>query len=150
MNKQEIGAALDSLASDVAVTMFDLARQYREFGHDGVLKQGVDTPHRARAQIVAWIQTYNAANGAGTAQTFLASCLTAAGSSKTLATIDSALAALEAQCLVLVNHVNNDAWTWDQVATAVEAAVAPPATVELSFARLPIPANYLTVWGESW
>lgn len=150
MNSRTIGEALDGLSDDVITHARLLVAQYREFAVIGVLKQAVDTPHRARAQVTAWIAGYNAANGAGTAQTFLASCLTAAGSAKTLATIDNAIAAIEAQCLVLVNHVNNDGWTWDQVATAIEGAVSVPASVELSYSQLPIPNGYTTVWGEAW
>lgn len=150
MSKRDIGDALDSLQADVTAAVLDFVKQYRTYGHVDVLKQGVDTPHRARAQIVAWQADYNARNGAGTAGPFLASCLTAAGSSKTLAQIDAAIATLEAQCLVLVNHVKNDGWTFDQVAAAIEAAVVKPASEALSFARLPIPANYVTVWGDTW
>jgi hypothetical protein len=151
MNKREVGEALDRLESDVRVNARDLVAQYRKFpANFGVLKQAVDTPRRARAQISAWISAYNAANGAGTAQTFLASCLTVAGSTKTLASIDTALASLESQAQALVNHRNNDGWTWDQIAAAVESGVSLPTDADLSYDRLPIPAGYTTVWGEPW
>ncbi|MEO8466229.1 MAG: hypothetical protein ABI640_12870 [Gammaproteobacteria bacterium] len=149
MTKTQIGNALDSLTTDVIATVIDLVRQYRAFGLVGALKQGVDTPHRARIQVTAWMADYNARNGSGAAA-FLASCLTAAGSTKTLSTIDAALATVESQCLVLVNHVKNDAWTFDQVAAAIEAQVPKPVVELLSFGQLPIPANYTTVWGEPW
>lgn len=150
MNKREIGEALDNLQADVVAFVLDSVRQYREQGGDGTLKQGVDTPHRARAQVTAWVADYNARNGPGTALPFLASCLTAAGSSKTVASIDAALATLESQCLVLVNHVKNDGWTMSQVASAIEAQVVKMAAEALSFSSLPIPVNYTTVWGDPW
>ncbi len=150
MRNQDIGAALDDLTNDVVSQTLSLVWQYRVSKNPGVLKQAVDTPHRARAQIAAWIADYNSRNGAGTAQTFLAACLTAAGSSKTLQQIDTALAALESQCLVLVNHVKNDGWTWAQVATAIETGIAKPVYESLSYAALPIPAGYVTVWGDPW
>lgn len=150
MRQVEIGAALDSLESDVRTTVLWLAAQYRQHPVATVLKQSVDTPHRARAQITAWIANYNARHGGSGGSAFLAVCLTAAQSSKTLATIDIALAALEAQAQVVVGHVNNDGWTWDQVATAIEAAIVPAVEESLSFRELPIPSGYTTVWGEPW
>lgn len=150
MRKTDIGAALDDLTSDVIRLTLDLVRQYRISGNAGVLKQAVDTPHRARAQIAAWISSYNAANGANSAQTFLASCLAAVGSASTLSQIDSALSALESQALALVNHVKSDGWTWNQVASAIESAISAPSAVQFTYASLPIPAGYTTVWSEPW
>lgn len=150
MNKREIGEALDNLAVDVRRHVLSLTAQYRASALSSTLKQAVDTPHRARAQISAWIVEYNSRNGAGTAQTFLASCLAAVGSTKTLATIDASLTALESQAQTLVNHVTNDAWTWAQVASAIEAQIAPPTIESLSYDSLPIPAGYVTVWGDPW
>lgn len=150
MNKLEIGLALDSLTQDVKRNAADLVRQYRRRGLVGVLKQGVDAPHRARAQVTAWIQDYNSRNGAGSAQVFLTSCLVAAGSTQTLASIDAELAQQENSAQVIVNHVNNDGWTWDQVATALESALVPEVVKQFEYERLPIPAGYTTVWGEPW
>jgi hypothetical protein len=150
MNRREIGAALDVLTDDVVLRVRELTRQYRDFGLPGVLKQAVDTPHRARAQITAWAVGYNQRNGANTAVPFLDACLTAAGSTKTVAQIDAALATLESQAQVLVSRVNNSGWTWEQVASAIEAAFAPPPSEQFTYADLPIPAGYTTVWGDAW
>lgn len=151
-SRASIGNALDQLTADVKDHARALATQSRAQPQPykaALLKQAVDTPHRARAQVQAWIVAYNAANGAGTAQTFLAQCLTAAGSSKTLAQIDNALAALETQAQTVVTNVAQG-WTWDQVADWIEANVSPDANPGFTYERLPIPANYTTVWGESW
>lgn len=150
MRQREIGEALDGLSADMIARTVELTRQFRAHALIGVLKQAVDTPHRARAQIAAWIVDYNQRNGAGAAQTFLAQCLTASGSAKTLAQIDSALSAAEAQAQILVGHVNNDGWTWDQVASAIEAQFTLAPGVSFEYARLPLPAGYTTVWGEPW
>lgn len=150
MKNADIGAALDGLTEAVKARTLQLVAEYRFFGHVNVLKQAVDTPHRARTQIAAWVAEYNGRHGAGTAQTFLAACLTAAGSEKTLAQIDNAIAAVETQAQVLVSHVQNDAWTWDQVASAIEAQISVAAQESFTFAQLPIPVGYTTVWGESW
>ena len=152
-SKLAIGTALDQLTADVktnALRLVSQARAQPEPYTTALMKQAVDTPHRARAQIMAWLVEYNVKNGAGTAQTLLQQCLTAAGSTATLASIDAALAVLEAQCLVLVNHVKNDGWTWVQVATAMEAAIPAVPVVAFDYSQLPIPAGYVTVWGQPW
>jgi hypothetical protein len=115
-----------------------------------LMKQALDTPHRARAQVAAWISGYNSRNGAGSAQAFIALCLQAAGSTATLQSIDAALATLEAQALVLVNRVRNDSWTWARVATAIDAQVAPDPDEPFDYTRLPIPDGYRTVFDEPW
>lgn len=150
MNQRQIGEALDELTQHVIEHVRDLTRQYRVHKLPGLLKQAVDTPHRARAQVAAWIATYNASNGAGQAQAFLSACLVAAGSTRTLAQIDAALAALESQAQVLVGRVRNDGWTWDQIASAIEAQFTPPASERFTYADLPIPAGYTTIWGDPW
>lgn len=150
-NKIDLGRALLDLEFDVKCDIARLTADYRRVGDISVLKQSVDTPHRARAQVAAWIAGYNSKNGAGAGQSLLAEALAAAGSSKTLDDIDTALSALESQAAVLIAHVENDGWTWDQVAAAVESALpAPPADVEFSFRQLPIPPGYTTAWGEPW
>ena len=149
MNRREIGEALDRLEADVRDHVRDLTEQYRRFGVPMLLKQAVDTPHRARMQVTAWIVEYNSRNGAGSAQTFLTECLTAAGSTKTVASIDAALAALENGAQTLVTNVGSG-WTWDQVASAIEASINPAPSESFSYADLPIPAGYLTVWGEPY
>jgi len=159
MRTAEIGAALDRLVADVKAQAVDLVRQYRSVDAPPIvravyeislLKQAVDTPHRARAQIAAWIAEHNARNGAGAAQTFLAQCLAAAGSAKTLATIDAEIVAMESQAQVVVGRVANDGWTWQQVAVAIESAMASPPESDFTYTRLPIPSGYTTVWGEPW
>lgn len=160
MTKRDIGEALDSLAEDVRQQMLALTRQYREMTWPpmveqmykiALIKQAVDTPRRAKSQIQNWITQYNSRNGAGTAQTFLQECLTAFGSSKTLASINAEITIGETFAQGLVNNVNNSGWTFDQVAAAIEARVSPPLPEEaFTYQRLPIPAGYVTVWGEPW
>lgn len=162
MKQHEIGAALDHLADDVRQQELNLTAQYRAVSTSAeiplihkdrmriaLIKQAVDTPHRARAQLQAWITAYNAANGEGTAQTFLAACLKAGGSVKTLASINAELAAIEAQAQTVVTNVAGG-WTWDQAAAAVESAPSVAADSDFSYDRLPIPGGYVTVWGEPW
>jgi hypothetical protein len=150
MNKLEIGLAVDSLPNDVRRNAANLVRQYRRRGLVELLRQAVDTPSRARAQFAAWISEYNARNGAGTAQTFLAECLVAAASPTTLAQINSDLAAIEMAAQAIVTRVTNDGWTWEQVAVAAEAAFASAIIESFDYSRLPIPAGYRTVWGDPW
>lgn len=151
--KAQIGYALDQLVNDVKDHILEAIAQAKAFDDPqktALMKQALTLPNLARAQVTAWMAGYDAKNGANAARTFLAACLTAAGSTATLASIDTALAALEAQALVLVNHRKNDGWTWDQIIAAVEAAVAAAPVVQFTYDRLPIPAGYQTVWGESW
>jgi hypothetical protein len=150
MRNAEIGAAIDELGDDVKRRAVALVGQYRRRGSVATLKQAVDTPHRARAQLTAWIADYNSRNGAGSAQTFLAQCLTAAGSTKTLGQVNAELAALEAQAQNVVDRVATDGWTWEQVASAIEAQIAPDPAEAFDYTRLPIPAGYVTVWNEPW
>lgn len=82
------------------------------------LTRAVNMPRRARARITTWIAGYDAINGAGSAQTFLASCLSIAGT-VTLSEIDAELTMLENQAQILINN-NQSGWTLDQVATAIE------------------------------
>lgn len=160
MTRAEIGAALDSLAEDVRQQMLSLTKQYREMVFTPIsaqvhrialIKQAVDTPRRAKAQITNWISQYNARHGAGSAQTFLQACLTEYGSSKTLASITAEITTGETFAQGLVNSVNNSGWTFDQVASAIEAQIAPPVADEpFTYQILPIPEGYVTAWGEPW
>lgn len=160
MTKRDIGEALDNLAEDVRQQMLSLTKQYREMAWPpmveqmykiALIKQAVDTPRRASAQIQNWIAQYNSRKGAGTAQTFLQECLTAFGSSRTLASINAEIATGMTFAQSLVNNVNNSGWTFDQVAAAIEAQVSPPIPDEtFTYQVLPIPAGYVTVWGEPW
>lgn len=153
--KIEIGEALDRLALDVEALVLDLVAQYRDPNipnAEDAIKQAVDTPQRAKAQITEWIDQYDArpGNSSGDGQLFLTECLVAAGSTKTIASINSEITTLENQAATLVDNVNNNAWTWDQVADAIEAAFAKEPEEEFSFRQLPIPSGYTTVWGEPW
>lgn len=154
--KAEIGVALDELANEVVIQVLSLVTQYRnpEFSHlsEDMIKQAVDTPQRAKAQITEWIDLYDArpGNSPGDGQTFLNECLTAAGSAKTVGSINTEITTLETQAQTLVDNVNNSAWTWDQVADAIEAQFAREAEEEFSFRQLPIPSGYTTVWGDPW
>lgn len=156
MRPAQIGSALAALVDDVKANTADLVRQYRAVDapamvkarHEiALLKQAVDTPHRARAQVAAWVAGYNGRNGAGKAAEFLNACLAAAGSSATIAQIDAELAALEAQALVIVGRVNNDGWTWEQVAGAIESQFQRATSEHFDYSRLPLPAGYTDVWG---
>ena len=154
MRKADIGNAIDSLGNDVRAHVRDLVSQYRKFSDQSfaptLMKQALDTPHRAQAQIAAWIADYETRNGAGTAAAFLSSCLTAAGSAKTLAQVNADLAALVSQAATLVSNVQTKGWLWDRVATAIETQVNPTAEERFSYAELPIPDGYTTVFGEPW
>lgn len=149
MSQADIGRALDTLADDVKRHVIDLVGQYRDADTVGTLKQAIDTPHRARAQIAAWIAGYDARNGAATATTFLNDCLAAAGSAKTLPDVNAELAALEAQAQTLVDNVNGG-WTWEQAADAIEAQLAPDPEDVFDYSRLEIPDGYITVWGDPY
>lgn len=148
MKQKEIGLALDRLSEDVKEHSVDLVHQYRASGLIGVLKQAVDTPKRARAQIQNWMQEYDSKNGSGSAQSFLSACLTAANSTKTLTNVNSELAALETQAQTIVNNIQNNGWTWDQAATAIENSIGNEET--FTYSELPIPEGYITIWGEPY
>src|SRR5690606_1192739 len=110
--------------------------------------QAVDTPRRARAQLQEWMRVFNAGSRQQTAQDFLTSALQAAGIEKTLAEVNSELAALESQAETLARRVTQDKWTWDQIADAIEESLAPEPEVTFSFRELPIPQDYKTIWGD--
>lgn len=152
-SKAQIGAALDQLIADVRDDVLGLvseARRQPEPYKTALMKQAVDTPHRAQAQLAAWIAAYNARNGGSGAATFLASCLVAAGSAKTISQLNADLEALAAQAQTLVTNVQTNGWSWDQVATAIEAQIEPEPAESFDYTRLPIPAGYVTVWNEPW
>lgn len=153
MKKRDIGIALDNLTEDVKTQTLWLVQSYRDsagaFNQTDLIKQAVDSPARARAQVQQWIVAYNAKNGAGTAQVFLAECLTAAGSVKTVQSIDAELSGLQAQAQTVVNNVAGG-WTWDQAATAIENAIVVQTDEDFSYLQLPVPDGYITVWGEPW
>lgn len=99
------------------------------------IKRAVDLPHRARARITQAVTTYG--------QPAIVECITAYDG-VTLAEINAELTTLETYAQGLVDHVNNDGWTWDQVATDIEDKVANE-SAEWVF---PLPAGYTDVWGE--
>lgn len=99
------------------------------------IKRAVDMPHRARARI-----DYAIANYGGPA---LNEALTLAGT-VTWSEINAELTILENYAQGLVDHVNIDGWTWDQVADNIEANVEHEADRWV----FPIPPGYLDVWGE--
>lgn len=111
------------------------------------LKRAVDMPHRARIRITEWITTYNAANGAGTGQTFIGQCLALSGG-VTLAEINAEVTTMENFCATLVAAApapyGNGSMTWDQIAASIEANVPHEANDWV----FPLPAGYLDVWGE--
>jgi hypothetical protein len=112
-----------------------------------LIKQAVDSPHRARAQLQGWIDRYDATHGSGAAQTLMSACLLEVGG-PTLAEINSDLALLEQSAQALVDRRNNDGWTWTQIASAIESSITKEDVVEFEYGRLPIPQGYLTIWGE--
>lgn len=149
MTRAEIGAALDRLASDTQNQAADLLNQYRRWGHVGVLKQAIDTPRRMRSQLDAWIADYEQRNGANTAQQFLQSCLVAAGSQRSLASVRQALAALETTASGIVSQQASGA-SWDAVAAAAEQAFPHAAEEQFDLTRMPVAKTYRTAWGEQW
>lgn len=112
------------------------------------LKRAVDMPHRARIRITKWITDYNAQNGAGTAQTFLAQCLSLSSGGVTLAEINAEVASMEAYADTLVAAApaphGNGSMTWDQIAASIESTVPNEANDWV----FPLPSGYLDVWGE--
>jgi hypothetical protein len=102
-----------------------------------MIKRGVDLPHRARWHIDQAIAQY------GQQEVIDAVKLVLGTTSVTLAEINADLAAQEAYALTLVNHVRNDAWTWDQVAADIEANVVNEGQ-RWQFSL----AGYIDVWGE--
>lgn len=149
MNKREIGDGVDRLDEDVRAAVRDLLAQYRAHRLPELLKQAVDAPRRARTQLAAWLASYDKRNGSGAAQ-FLNACLVAAGSSRTIAQVDAALAALDAQMQPLVTGVLSQKWTADELAAALELAAQPDGAEEFVYDKLPIPDDYVTVWSERW
>lgn len=148
-NKIALGQAFIDLEYDVRSDVARLCADYRRVGDVLALKQAVDTPRRVRAQVTAWISSYNAIRGANAAQTLITESLTAAGSALTLAQIDARIATIEAQAQTLVNNVSGG-WTWNQVASAIEGQFNLNQDVEFSFRYLPVPTGYTTIWGDPW
>jgi len=85
------------------------------------LTRAVNMPAKARARIDKWISDYDAINGAGTGQVFIAECLTLAGS-VTLGEINSDLTTLENQADTLITN-NQSGGTLDEMAAAIESAL---------------------------
>src|SRR4030042_4419014 len=78
------------------------------------LKRAVDLPRRARIRIETAIAKYGL--------TKLQQALALDGT-VTVTELNAALTTLETYAQGLYNHVINDAWTWDQVASDIEANV---------------------------
>ena len=151
--RREIGQALDQMRADVLRETADRVAGYRDGNPvfaENEIRQAVDTPARARARVQEWIANYNSANGAGAAQAFLGTCLAAFGSSKTLQDVDDELAALESQAATVVDNVNNNAWTFEQVADWLEQNLPPDPDEDFSYHSLPIPDGYIDVWGNPY
>lgn len=152
MTRAEIGLELDGLADSVRREVYGLVLAYRQaqpVDQVPLIKQSIDSPQRARARLQEWMSSYDARNGAGAAQAFLAACLTAAGSSKTLADVNQELSALEAQAQNVVSQMQSGPWTWADAADWLESNLAPePEPETFAYERLPLPAGYTTVWGE--
>lgn len=157
--KADIGEALDRLATDVEQLVFDLVKAYRESDHVSILaedlmKQALDTPRRAKAQILDWISRFDARDGKadGAGLLFLAECLNAAGSTKTIASINAEITALENRTRTLVTNRTRttDPWTWEQVADAIDGNFSKEPEEVFDFRSLPVPKGYVTVWGEPW
>lgn len=151
MKKAEIGSALDGLAEDVKSQVLHSVADYRDHPtRTEIIRGSVDVPHRAQQQIQLWVDNYNAKNGVGTAAPFLDSCLAAAGSIKTVASVNAEIAALVSQAQSLVNEVNNNGWTWEQVADWLETNVSVEEEEDFTWERLPIPNPYTDIWGDVW
>lgn len=150
MSKRAIGEAMLRLPADVEAETAELVEQYRDRGDQSpaavaLIKHALDTPHRARAQIQAWIDRHDARHGS--AVTFLGEAVELAGG--TLQQINQSLQELEADFRPIVDAVLNGA-QWDDVADAIEAALAEGQGEPLDYRRLPLPADYRTVLGEPY
>lgn len=152
--KAEIGAAAANLIEDMRTNVLSLVGQYRDpiapELAEPLIRQAVDTPHRARARLQNWLAQYDAQHGAGAGVALIDECLIAAGSSETVASLNAALTAAEAQAATLVDNVNNQGWTWDQVADWFDANLYDAVDVDLTYRTLPLPAGYVDVWGDPW
>ncbi len=116
---------------------------YRQLKADGrqaeaieQITRAVNMPRRARERITEWIRVYDLANGVGAAQTFLAGCLTLAGS-VTLGEINGDLTTLETAANNFI-AANQSGGTLDEMATALEAALEN----EANQWQFPFPAGY--------
>ncbi len=159
LTRREIGDALLELRDEIVREALGLVEEYRMPHEDipiivreqiriDIIRKAVDTPSRARACLDEWRARYDARNGTGAATTFLASCLSATGASKTLPDINAEISTLESQALVLVDRVNVDGWPWDQVADEIEAQFSvEEQREEFSYQRLPLPKTRTDVWG---
>jgi len=103
------------------------------------ITRAVNMPNRARARINEWISVYDATNGAGAGQTFIASCLSLAGS-VTLGEINSDLTSLENAASNLIAN-NQSGGTLDEMATALENALEN----EASLWQFPFPGGYTDI-----
>ena len=103
------------------------------------ITRAVNTPRRARERVNEWIRVYNLENGAGAAQTFLAECLSLAGS-VTLPEINSELTTLENQAANLI-ATNQAGGTLDAMATSIEGALEN----ESDLWKFPFPASYTDI-----
>jgi len=152
-SKIEIGQGLDKMEINVIQDILRYVLEYRVPGRgdpEEELKMAVDTPTRVKFCVQKWITRYDAKHGAGSATTFMNECLTLAGSSETAATINAALTALETSLLPMVDNVNNQGWTWDQVADWIEANITLGNLENFSYKKLVVPSSYTTVWGDPW
>ena len=152
-SKVQIGNALSNIREDILKEVRGLAEAYSNPDvpyPDDMVIQAVDTPSRARARVQEWISQYTARNGVGTGLVFLNECLTAAGSVETVASLNAQIAMLEAQAQIVVDGVTNSGWTMAEAATWLINNVPIEQDEEFSYKRLPIPPNYITVWGDTW
>ena len=99
------------------------------------IKHAVNIPHQAMARISKAVDDFGAP--------LLNECLALAGD-VTLGEINTDLTAILAQTQTIVDHVNNDGWTWDQVATAIESGISHEAKDWVFL----IPEDYIDIWGE--
>ena len=156
-NKYQFGKFLAGGAQDmIRRNAVDRSRAYLQNPgipmHLSLLKSAIDMPAHLRARINAWIAQYDAANGAGSAQTLMAECLALFNEGKTtaatLAQFNSRLTAMENYATGLVAQApspyGDNSLTWTGVANDLIAQVDYIPNI---LSRFPAVAR-TDIWGE--
>lgn len=153
--KAAIGKALENIRADVIAEAIELVFCYRNHDHltqeqrESLVRFAVDTPTRAKARVQNWIAEYDASNGAGSGAAFLNECLSQAGSSETVSSLNAQITALESQALAIRDDILADVLTYEDAADSIEAAYER-VNVDFTYRRLAVPDGYTTVWGDPW
>ena len=157
LTKRQIGQVLVDLVDDMRADVMRLVEDYRNADNpnsEQVLRQAVGTPHRARASLVEKIAQVDAEYGAGSATTFINEALALVGSSETAASLNATLNTwvTQADAIIAQSPVpyGDGTFTWEQIATWLEANVAPAVVHDFSYRDLPLPPGYIDAWGEPY